>query len=163
MEGIKKKVGVITFLRSNLPPNPNIIKNKYILCIKYPGTQTQRFKARCILLGHLDKLPREISNNSPMLMRLSFLMIISFAVLFFMLVLWLRDLEHSYTQATRVLRDVFTEAPPEAKLPEKNLLKVLLPHYGLVESSSCFFETYYPVFVNTMGMQSAVFDPFFLH
>lgn len=65
-------------------------------------------------------------------------------------------------QAPPLQRDVFTLPPPEAKLPRDHVLKIKIPHYGLVESSSCFFDAYYPVFANKLGMSSAPFDPCFL-
>lgn len=55
-DGIKKKGGFVPFLQNNLPPNPNIIRNRYVLCIKDPGTNTKRLKARWILTGHTDKM-----------------------------------------------------------------------------------------------------------
>lgn len=124
--GNKNKGGVVPFLRSNLTPNPNIVRNRYVLCIKDPGTITERYKAICILMGHTDKLRREISKNSPILMRMSFSTIISFAVLFFSLLIWTRNVEQAYMQAKALMRDVFTEAPPEAELPDTNLLKFIL-------------------------------------
>ena len=83
--------------------------------------------------------------------------------MFFALVLWLRDVEQAYMQAKKLTRDVFTEPPPEADLPLHQLLKIVLPHYGLVESSSCFFDTYYPVFTEKLQMLSAFVDPCFLY
>lgn len=66
-------------------------------------------------------------------------------------------------QSEPLQRDVFTKPPREAKLPSDMLLKIELPHYGLVESSSCFFEAYYPVFTEKLHMKSAAFDPCFLY
>lgn len=136
-----------------------MIRNRYILTIKDPGTESERFKARWILLGHLDKLRKEISNNSPMLKRMSFRIIISFAAIFFSFLLWTRDVEQAYMQAHKLMRDIFTKAPPEANLSKQYVLKVILPHYGLVESSSCFFDTYYPTFFEKMKMKPAAHDP----
>lgn len=62
----------------------------------------------------------------------------------------------------KLQRDVFTTAPPEAKLGPDKYLKIELPHCGLVESSSCFSYSYYHVFQNELSMFSAPFDPFFL-
>lgn len=162
-DGMKAKVGVISYNRPDLPANSNIIGNRFILSIKDPNTQFERLKARWILLGHTASIRREIANNSPMLMRLTFRMIISFSVIFFTLALWHRDVEQAYVQTTRLTRHVFTEALPEANLPAHQLLKVVLSHYGLLESSSCFIDTYYPVFTEMLKMMSAFFDPCFLY
>ncbi|CDF35631.1 unnamed protein product [Chondrus crispus] len=66
-------------------------------------------------------------------------------------------------QSLPLQRDVFTNPPPEANLPNDKILKIELPHYGLVEASSCFFDTYYPVFTKDLEMKSAPFDPCFLY
>ena len=57
---------------------------------------------------------------------------------------------------------MYTEPPPEANLPQHQVLKIELPHYGLVESSSCFFDTYYPAFTEKLKMMCSPFDPCFL-
>lgn len=160
-DGIKQKGDVIPFPRSKLPPNPNIVRNRYVLCIKYPVTNTVRLKARWILMGHYDKLRKEISNNSPMLMRMSFRIIISFSVSYFNLLICTQDVEKAYIQSTALMCDIFTEAPREVHLPETHSLKMILPHYGLVESSSCFFDNCYPVFVDLLDMKPGAFDQCF--
>lgn len=92
-DGIKAKGGVIPFNRADLPTDANIVGNRYILGIKDPDTAFERLKARWILQGHTDALRHDIANNSPMLMRMTYRIIISFAVIFFALLLWLRDVE----------------------------------------------------------------------
>ena len=61
-------------------------------------------------------------------------------------------------QSQPLQRDVFTKPHPEANLPEDMVLKIELPHYGLAEASSCFFEAYYPVFIEKLGMNCGVID-----
>lgn len=59
-------------------------------------------------------------------------------------------------------RFVFTAVPKEANLPGNVVLEVILPHYGLVKSSSCFFESYHSVFTNKLKIRFAPLDPCFL-
>ena len=59
-------------------------------------------------------------------------------------------------------RNVYTETPPEANIPQHQVLKIELPHYGLVESSLCLFDTYYPVFTEKVKIMCSLFDPCFL-
>ena len=134
-----------------------------MLCIKDPGTPTQRFKARFILQGHHDAYRHKLANDSPMLMRMMMRVIVSLAATFFNCLLWTRDVEQAYMQPKPLKRDVFTMSPPEAKLSPGQVLKLVLPHYVLVESSTCFFETYYPVFTSKLNMRSAPYDPCFLY
>lgn len=49
-----------------------------------------------------------------MLMRLTDRIIVLFAVIFFALIIWLRDVEQAYMRATKLTRVIFTEPSPEA-------------------------------------------------
>lgn len=60
-------------------------------------------------------------------------------------------------------RDVYTDPPREAKLPNDKVLEIVLPHYGLVESSSCFFNTYFVVFFDVLRMSPRALYPFNLY
>lgn len=86
-DGTKGKVGVILYNSSDLPPNPNIIVNRFILSIKDPEMQFVRLKARWILPGHTDALRHDIANNSHILIHLTYCIIISFSLIFSLLVL----------------------------------------------------------------------------
>lgn len=161
-DGILAKGGVKVVDANSIPPNSNIIGNRYVLTIKNPGTDVEKFKARWILQGHHDQYRNRIANDSPVLMRMMYKVIISISTTLFQCTLWTRDVEQAYMQSKPLNRDVYTVPPREANLSLDKLLKITLPHYGLVESSSCFFEAYYPVFTETLLMRSAAFDPCFL-
>lgn len=66
--GNMNKNGVKPIPISELSPDATIIGNCYVLCIKDPGTKSERFKARWILLGHKDKFRHKLANDSPILM-----------------------------------------------------------------------------------------------
>ena len=162
-DGIVSKGGVEAIPRTELPDNVNLIRNRFVLTIKEPGTSNPVYKALWILQGHQDRFRHSIANDSTMLMRLTFRVILSLAVVFFNCTLWTRDVEQAYMQSKPLQRDVFTKPPPEANLLENMVLKIELPHYGLVEASSCFFDTYYPVFIEKLRMNCAAIDPCFLY
>lgn len=65
-------------------------------------------------------------------------------------------------QSKPLPRNDFTEAHPETLLPKDKELQVVLPQYGLVESSLCFSDTYQSVFVDHLQMSPCTFDPYFL-
>lgn len=65
-------------------------------------------------------------------------------------------------QASELKKDAFKEPLSEANLSPHRLLKVV-SHYGLVESSSLFFDTYYLMFSEKLKMMSAFFYPCFLY
>lgn len=102
--------------------------------------ESERFRARWILLGHRDKYRHKIANDSPKLMRIMYRAILAVATTFFKNSIWTRDVEKACMQSGKLKRNVFTTAPPEAKLGPDIYLKIELPHYGLVESSSCFSD-----------------------
>lgn len=54
-DGIVAEGGVDVFDKSSLPPDANVIGNRYVQCIKDPGNKEQRFKANWILRGHHDR------------------------------------------------------------------------------------------------------------
>lgn len=62
-------------------------------------------------------------------------------------------------QLKKPTRSVFTEAPREAKFIKDSVVQLILPHYGLVESSSCLFDSRYPVFVKLQKMLLCAFEP----
>lgn len=65
------------------PPDVNIIGNRYVLSIKDPSTDFERFKARWILHRHEDKFLHKIANDFPMLMRMMYRITVSISVAFF--------------------------------------------------------------------------------
>lgn len=58
---------------------------------------------------------------------------------------------------------MFTEPQSESGISDDRVLKIRLTHYGLVESSSCFFDKYYPVFTELSDIKCFAFDPCFLY
>lgn len=161
-DGIVAKGGVKPFARADLPEDANFVGNRFVLTIKEPGSNKPTYKARWVLQGHHDRYRHSIANDSPMLMRLTFRIIIALAVIMFNGNLWTRDVEQAYMQSNPLGRDVFTEPPGEANLSKNMVLKIKLLHYGLVEASTCFFDTYYPVFKEKLKMTPCPFDPCFL-
>lgn len=148
--------------RADLPKDENFVGNQYVLTIKNHYTVDEHYKAQWVLLCQNDKLRHLIANDSPMLMRMSLRIILFLAVMFFACMLWLGDVEQAFIQSKPLTRSVYTEAPIEAKLSKDKVLQIVLPHYGLVESSSCFFDTYYPVFVDLLRMSPCAIDPCFI-
>lgn len=113
-------------------------------------------------VGHTDKLRKEISNNSPMPMRMTCRVVISYSVLLFFLVVQKCDVQRMYMQYRTLMRNRFTEPPPEASVPVEYLLKVVLPRYGLEESRRYFFGTYYTALVEKLNTKPAAHDYSFL-
>lgn len=120
--------------RNALPKNANFIDNQFVLTLQEPGTKSPRYKARWILHGHQDSYRLIIANDSPMMIRMMFRVIVSLAVIFFNCNVWTRDVEQAYMQTKLLQRDLFTEPPTEANLGYDTVLKIKLPQYGVVKS-----------------------------
>ena len=139
-EGIVSKRGIEYILRYEY--HANIVGNRYVLRIKDPDTDRQRYKARYIVQGHQDEQKHNISNNSPVLMRLPLRLIIAMAVIYLDCKLFTRDVEQAYFQGKTLDRPVHTTLPLVANISDEYTLRVTLPHQRLIESSACWFETY---------------------
>lgn len=130
--------------KSDVPVDAKLVGNRFSLAIKDLGTAFEKLKARWIVQGHQDKQKQNISNNAPALMRFSLLLAVEISVIYFDCALFTRDIEQAHIQSKPLSRPVYTYAPPQANLPDGYLLRINLPHCGLVESASCWFDTYYP-------------------
>lgn len=159
VHGILTKGGFEIVKPQDVPRNANIISNRYVLAIKDPGTDSERLKARLILQGHRDQERNNIANDAPVLMRYSIRIIISLSVNEFDCKMLTRDVEQAYIQSLPLPRPVYTPAPKEANLPPNTMLRVIQPHYGLVESGTIWFDTYYPVYKDKLLMDPADIDP----
>lgn len=68
---------------STIPHDANIIRSHYVVSIKNPGTDAEKFKARWILQGHYDKYRHRIANDSSVLMRMIYRVILSLSATLF--------------------------------------------------------------------------------
>lgn len=62
--------------------NADFVGNCLVPCIKYPRLPDQHYKTCWILQFHQDKMQNNISNNSPVFMRMSFCTVLSLAEIF---------------------------------------------------------------------------------
>ena len=161
-DGILAKCGVKLIYRTEFLKNAIMIGNCFVLTIKEPGTTNPTCKARWILQGHQDRYRYSIANDSPMLLRHMFRVIVSLSVVLFSCILWTRDVEQFCMLSHPLQPDVFTDASPEARFSKDQVLKIELPNYGLVEACSSFFDTYYPLRTKQLDMKCSSFDRCFL-
>lgn len=119
-------------------------------------------ETRWILQKHLCKYRHKINNDFLVLTKMIYRSILAAASTFFNGSDWTRDVEQAFVKPEKHNRDVLTVPPSKPKIGPDEYLKIELPHYGLVESSSCFIKTYYSVSQRKLLMLSAPFDPCFL-
>lgn len=93
-----------------------------------------------------------------MLMRMSFYTISSSAKRFFESTIWTTHIKRAFILPKPLTHEVFTKPPFVKMLPEDKVLSLTLPHYGLVESSSFFFDIYHPVYVGRLQMSFCAYE-----
>lgn len=159
-DGILAKGGVKPVLRTHIPPNANFVGNRFVNVIKDYGSAFERYKSRWILQGHKDREKEFIVNEAPVLMRFSLRILLFLSVSYFDYVIWTRDAEQAYFQYKPLSRALYTTPPKEAHLDSsKYALKIILPQYGLSESSTCWRHQYTPVYTRDLQMTAAHIDP----
>lgn len=82
-DGIVAKGGVKVVNANSLPPDANNIENRYDLSVKNPVTDAEKFKAIWILQGLHDKFRHRIANDSPVITRMMYRVIIAFSATLF--------------------------------------------------------------------------------
>lgn len=97
--GIFSKGVVKVVSLAHAPKNAKFVGTSFVLCVKDLSTPDQWYKARWILQAHQDKIQNNIANNSPMLMKISFRIVLSLATIFFQVKVWTRDIEKAYMQS----------------------------------------------------------------
>jgi hypothetical protein len=92
--------------RQGIPPGSNTLGGRFVLCIKDPGTDQERWKARFAVQGHKDFLKRAIVHDTATLSQRGARMIFAMAAIF-CFKLWTEDVRRAYIQTTgRLVRDV---------------------------------------------------------
>lgn len=96
----------------DVPTDVNIVRNRFVLAIKDPGTAIEKLKSLCIVQGHQGKQKHVMSHNAPILIRFSLRLIVAMSVIYFDCDLFTRDIEYAYIQSKSLSRPVYTYAPP---------------------------------------------------
>ena len=143
----------------------NILKAKFVLAIKEPGTADEKLKARLVVqaVGSKDRDKRMLFTYSPTVDRSSVRIMLSIAA-GMGLDIYLRDISQAYVSSdSSLLRDVYVVPPPELGLDSDILWIVRRPLYGLPESGLLWFETYVSHHHNVLRMRSIETDPCLLY
>jgi hypothetical protein len=127
--------------RSSLMPGANILRTRFVLAIKNPGTSEEIYKARLVVKGFQDKmkgyLVHEPNNGRTVSIRI--LMALASAYQF---PVWSEDVTQAFVQSSgTLLRDVYIEPPKEFQLHPGLLLKLLKPLYGLSDAGDYWSRT----------------------
>lgn len=89
--------GTYELVKGDLPANPTILQTRFVLNIKNFTESDEYFKARLVILEHIDPDKARIVNAAPVL-RSSIRMIITLSALF-RFKLWSRDTSQAFIQS----------------------------------------------------------------
>lgn len=139
----------------------NVLKSRFVLALKEPGTPNEIRKARLVVqaMPHADKDRSHLFTYSPTVTKASFRILLSLAACNGFDV-YLRDISQAYVCSEfDLIRDAYIVPPKSLGLPENTLWKLKKPLYGLPESGLLWYETYRSYHEVDLKMDAAVVDP----
>lgn len=154
-------------LRKNVPNNAKILRKRFVLVIKRPGTSSEIFKARLVVQGHLDPLKGVILTEAPTLKNVSVRVIIATALAHDW-TLFSRDVSQAFLRSKNSLRDVYVELPASVRrlldCGNDKILKLIKPQYGIKDGPVYWWHSNNRYHVDVLECASTALDPcLFVH
>ncbi|KAI0994393.1 hypothetical protein K3495_g13789 [Podosphaera aphanis] len=121
-------------------------------------------KSRLVIQGHSDSEKETILTQSPTIQRMSQRLILAIAPALCRqrFTIALRDITQAYPQSRSELsRTILSALPAELKdkYPDKTIIRVIKPLYGIAEAGVHWFATYQKHHINELDMRTSTFDP----
>lgn len=113
----------------------------FVVSIKQPVTEAEKYKARFILQGHKCKQKEFIIHISRTVSHKNIKILISISVIY-KLNIWNQDVNQAYIQAHDLERDFYVITDFRFNLPLNIVLQLLNPLHSLSESKDSFFNKY---------------------
>jgi hypothetical protein len=150
--------------RSMLPPGTNILRTRWVLVKKNPPNSAPIYKARLVVLGHLDPEKDKVVSESPTVRAVSIRLLCALAV-GKRWTLFTRDVTGAFLQSADIKRTIYVELPRDARRDgDRRVMRLLKPQYGLSEAPTYWWLTYSDHHVRQMNCESSLIDPcLFLH
>lgn len=125
-----------TFRLVLLPEQPgeNILPSRCVLALKHSSTGEVKAKARFVIGGHRDQTNHRIVPIASTLSHISMRLVLALSSIFGFDV-WSEDVRQAYRQSASNLRRKILLKPNELELGHGEFLQLVLPLYGLRESS----------------------------
>jgi Reverse transcriptase (RNA-dependent DNA polymerase) len=163
MKGLLDKGVFEIVLREDIPAGANTLGGRYVLALKDPRTETERWKARFVVQGHKDVMKRAIVHDTATISQRGARMIFAMAAIFGWKV-WTEDVRQAYLQRSgRLSRDVFLTnlngAEAELRLKPHEALRLLRPLYGLSEAGDLWHSEFSSQYRDKLGMQELKSEP----
>eukprot|EP00172_Hildenbrandia_rubra_P001407 Plantae.Rhodophyta-Hildenbrandia_rubra.ctg19560.p1 GENE.Plantae.Rhodophyta-Hildenbrandia_rubra.ctg19560~~Plantae.Rhodophyta-Hildenbrandia_rubra.ctg19560.p1 ORF type:complete len:408 (+),score=40.52 Plantae.Rhodophyta-Hildenbrandia_rubra.ctg19560:574-1797(+) len=159
LSGIISKGGFKMVKKQDLPEDAVTLRGRFALTIKDPNTPGQCYKARYVIMGHVDPDKETMVNEAPTALRHSVRLMtaLTTSCKFSM---WARDVKQAYLQSmSDLLRNAHIYPPKSMSMPNNEMIKVVKPHYGMTEAGACWWKTSLDYRIKDLGMQQSVLDP----
>jgi len=150
---------------AEVPEDAVVLNSRFVLVIKNPGTKEEIYKARFVILGHMDPDKGRVVNEAPTVRAASVRTIVAMATLF-QFDMWTRDVSQAFVQSKDSLkRQVYIRVPKGQSVmkmlgaSKDTVLKATKPLYGLCESPGYWWSTFRDHHTKTLRMNTSVLDP----
>ena len=129
-------------LREEVPPDSNVLPDRFVLAIKSTEDGQVKFKARYVIGGHRDRMKALMVQSAATLQPQSIRFLLALPAIHGFDI-WSADVRQAYLQSVEPLsRELFITKPvPEFELQPKQYLKLLKPLYGLCDSRDLWHKT----------------------
>ena len=142
-------------------------ESRFVLTIKNHGEESEYFKARLVILGHLDPDKPRVVSEAPIVLKSSIRLLLTI-ISSYRFPVWSRDITLAFFQSKEILkRDVYVR-PPEGEnvlqqigAPAGSILKAVKPQYGLAESPGYWRQTFRDWHITDLQMHPTILDPCF--
>ncbi|KAI0995259.1 hypothetical protein K3495_g12922 [Podosphaera aphanis] len=142
-----------------------MFKARLVHEIKGKGTDKPYEKSRLIVMGYNDMEKQQMLTQSPTIQRASQRIILALMPALCRsttLFAWLRDITQAYVQSeTPLQRQVIAEIPVQIRhmFPPNTIMTIIKPLYGLAESGTHWWATYFRHHCEKLLMETSTFDP----
>lgn len=143
----------------------NVLKSRFVLALKNPGTPEEKHKARLVVqaMPHADRDRSHLFTYSPTVTKASFRILLTLAASHGFDV-HLRDIKQAYVCSEfDLIHEAYIVPPKTLKLDPTILWRLRKPLYGLPESGLLWYETYRSYHEVDLKMTAAVVDPCLYH
>ncbi len=148
-----------------MPHDATILQSRFVLTIKNFENPDEYFKARLVILGHIDPEKPRVVKEAPTVLKSSIRLAIALiAGKGFQI--WSRDISQAFLQSEDPLRRTVYIRPPKGEhILERigaepgSLLHAIKPQYGLSDAPGYWWQTFRRWHVEDLGMKPSLLDP----
>ena len=143
----------------NTPVSIWIFGTQFVDQVKNKGIEKAFDKSHLVVQAYNNLDKKHILTQALTIQRASQRLILTLPMILPDLSIHLQDISQAYTQSTsKLVRDVFIQAPTEMQLAPGTVLCVILPLYSIPESGTHWFWTYHTHHTQKLKMIPSTFD-----